>query len=163
MSNIVMTRVDARLVHGQVAGRWIKILKADKVVIVEDEVAKDDFMVEMFNLVAPPGCEIICYTLEEGLAEWNKDKFGTGNTIILFKYPKTAEQAWRAGLKYESLNVAQVPMAPGRVRVHNTMHLSQEEMDYLSKLADDGVNVYNQAVPEDAQTPVKEAIAKLKK
>ena len=161
MSEIVMTRVDARLVHGQVAGRWIKLLHADRVVIVEDEVANDDFQVEMFNLVAPPGIEIDCLIVEQGIERWNKDKFGEGKTIILFKYPQTADKAWRAGLKYSALNVAQVPMAKGRTRVYNTVHLTEEEREMFKALVAEGVNVYIQAVPEDTKMPIVDAISKM--
>lgn len=163
MGQIVMTRVDARLVHGQVAGRWIKILKSTKVVIVEDEVANDPFMVEMFNLVAPPGTAIECYTLEKGVEEWKKNEFGDGNIIILFKYPQTAVKAWNAGMKYKALNVAQVPMAPNRQRVYNTVHLTDEEISLLVGVADQGADVYIQDVPEAKQMPLKEAAQNLKK
>lgn len=158
---IVMTRIDARLVHGQVAGRWIKLLHATKVAIVEDEVANDPFMVEMFNLVAPPGTAIECYTIEKGVERWNQDQFGDGNIIILFKTPATACKAWEAGLKYESLNVAQVPMTKGRERVHNTVHLTKDEQAMFKDLVSKGVNVYVQAVPEDNQQDIVEAINKL--
>ena len=163
MGQIVMTRVDARLVHGQVAGRWIKILKSTKVVIVEDEVANDPFMVEMFNLVAPPGTQIECFTLEKGVEQWKKDQFGNGNIIILFKYPQTAVKAWKAGMQYKALNVAQVPMATNRQRVYNTVHLTNDEIAILEDLVDNGVDVYIQDVPEAKQMPIKEAASSLKK
>ena len=43
MSNVVMTRVDARLIHGQVAVRWTKVLQAKKIVVVDNKSAADDF------------------------------------------------------------------------------------------------------------------------
>jgi D-glucosaminate-specific PTS system IIB component len=157
-----MSRVDARLVHGQVASRWIKLLHADCVVIVEDEVANDEFQVEMFNVVAPPGVTIECLTVDKAIEKWNDGTFGKGNTIILFKYPQTAVKAWKAGLKFDRLNVAQVPMATGRARVYNTVHLSPEEREmFTSFVQDDGVDVYIQAVPEDKQMPIVEAIKKM--
>lgn len=158
MNNIVLTRVDARLVHGQVAGRWIKITKCTKVAIVEDEVANDEFQVEMFNLVAPPGTAIECYTLEDGVKRWNKDQFGDGNVIIMFKYLQTAVKAWEAGLKFKDLDVAQVPMATGRRRVCQTVHLSDEEGELLKGLNAKGCRVYIQPVPEDKQVDITSVI-----
>jgi Phosphotransferase system, mannose/fructose/N-acetylgalactosamine-specific component IIB len=43
MENLVLTRIDDRLIHGQVMTAWIKNKNADQVVIVDDGVAKDDF------------------------------------------------------------------------------------------------------------------------
>ena len=47
MSNVVMTRVDARLIHGQVAVRWTKVLQAKKIVVVDNKSAADDFLTEL--------------------------------------------------------------------------------------------------------------------
>ena len=42
MQNLVLTRIDDRLIHGQVMTAWIKNKHADQVVIVDDGTAADD-------------------------------------------------------------------------------------------------------------------------
>lgn len=59
MSNIVMTRVDARLVHGQVATRWSKVLEAHQIIVVDNKTAADEFL-QNTSLLA---CRIPCQTL----------------------------------------------------------------------------------------------------
>lgn len=162
MADIKMVRVDARLVHGQVAGKWFKALSADRVIIIEDECAKDPFMVELFQLASPPGTEIVCYTFEQAVEEWNKDRFGKGRIIVLFKYPESADKAWRMGVKFENLNVAQIPGGPGRKLAYATVSLGKKEMDLLEGLINDGVNVYIQQVPEDRQQPMMPIIQKMR-
>ncbi len=44
MKNIVWTRIDDRLIHGQVMTQWIQNASATEVVIVDDAVAKDSFL-----------------------------------------------------------------------------------------------------------------------
>lgn len=163
MADIKMVRVDARLVHGQVAGKWFKTLSADRVVIIEDECAKDPFMVELFQLASPPGTKIICYTFEQAVEEWNRDKFGTGRVIILFKYLASADKAWRMGVKFDELNVAQIPGGPGRKLAYATVSLGKPEIDLLLGLVDEGINVYIQQVPEDKQQPIMPVIKKMQK
>ena len=46
MQNLVLTRIDDRLIHGQVMTAWIKNKKADQVVIVDDGTANDEYMIE---------------------------------------------------------------------------------------------------------------------
>ena len=58
MSNVVMTRVDARLIHGQVAVRWTKVLQAKKIVVVDNKSAADDFLTELLLLAAPQGVTV---------------------------------------------------------------------------------------------------------
>ena len=50
MENLVLTRIDDRLIHGQVMTAWIKNKKATQVVIVDDLVAEDDYMIEVLEL-----------------------------------------------------------------------------------------------------------------
>ena len=44
MKDIVWTRIDDRLIHGQVMTQWIQHCGANEVVIVDDGVAKDTFI-----------------------------------------------------------------------------------------------------------------------
>lgn len=155
MAVITMTRVDARLVHGQVAGRWFKTLAADRVIIIGDEIANDPFMVELFKLASPPGTKILCYTISQAVEEFQKDQFGQGRIILMFKTIEAADEAWRAGVKYESLNIGQVPGGPGRRLAHATVSLSMDELALLEGLERDGVRVYFQAIPDDKQQPLE--------
>ena len=36
MGNIVLTRVDSRLIHGQVMTKWVNQVQANKIVVVSD-------------------------------------------------------------------------------------------------------------------------------
>lgn len=40
MPNIVLTRIDNRLVHGQVGVTWVNSVGANLLVVVDDEVSK---------------------------------------------------------------------------------------------------------------------------
>lgn len=64
MAKLMMTRVDYRLIHGQVAGQWTKSLDVNKVVILDDVTAADEFMLEVFEVIAPVGTEVTVYTVE---------------------------------------------------------------------------------------------------
>ena len=84
MSNVVMTRVDARLIHGQVAVRWTKVLQAKKIVVVDNKSAADDFLTELLLLAAPQGVTVQVMDEAKALEEWKKDGYGEQNTIIIF-------------------------------------------------------------------------------
>ncbi len=59
MSEIVLTRIDDRLIHGQVMTAWVKKTRANQILIVDEEVAKDDFMSEILKMSAPSGIDIL--------------------------------------------------------------------------------------------------------
>ncbi|MFR1599631.1 MAG: PTS sugar transporter subunit IIB, partial [Coprobacillus cateniformis] len=52
-------RIDDRLIHGQVVTAWIKTYQAKKILIVDDIVAKDDFLKNVLKMVKPSGVDLI--------------------------------------------------------------------------------------------------------
>ena len=44
MGNLVLTRIDSRLIHGQVMTKWVNQVQANKIIVVSDELANDEFM-----------------------------------------------------------------------------------------------------------------------
>ena len=43
MAEIVLCRIDSRLIHGQVMTKWVNQSQANKIVVVSDELANDKF------------------------------------------------------------------------------------------------------------------------
>lgn len=161
-SNIVMTRVDARLVHGQVATRWTKVTNAKAIAVVDDKTAMDEFLTEILYMASPVGVKVTVYTEEQAVEIWKGDGFGEQNTILLFQNVDTAKRCFDAGINYESINIGQVPKAPGRRRANNTVQLSDDELEELIDLDKHGVRVYFHPTPEDLLTTLDTVVKRLK-
>ncbi len=67
MAEIVLCRIDSRLIHGQVMTKWVNQSQANKIVVVSDELANDEFMLEIYLLSAPAGVKIECYGTKTSL------------------------------------------------------------------------------------------------
>ena len=50
--NILLTRIDNRLVHGQVGVTWTSTLGANLLVVVDDEVATDEVQQKLMGITA---------------------------------------------------------------------------------------------------------------
>lgn len=44
MANIVLCRIDSRLIHGQVVTKWVGQSQANRIAVVSDELNADPFM-----------------------------------------------------------------------------------------------------------------------
>jgi len=53
--NIVLVRVDNRLIHGQVATQWTSTVGANLLLVANDEVAKSKMRQNLMNMAAPQG------------------------------------------------------------------------------------------------------------
>ena len=86
---IALTRIDDRLIHGQVATQWVADSRANNIYIVDDETADDEFAVMVCKGLAPLRTEVfVLKTMEsfdvlKEVAE-NDSKRG----LILVKTPE---------------------------------------------------------------------------
>lgn len=161
MGKLALCRVDYRLAHGQVAAGWTKYLKAKKIVVVDNEVVKDRMLVKMMSL-GVPGTKVVAYTIDDSVKEWQKDKFGPGNIIVIFREIENAYEAYEKGFKYNTLNVGQVPAREDRRHAVATINLNDEEMNLLTKLHDDGVEVYNHQTITDKRYTYDDILKSMK-
>ena len=53
MPNIVLTRIDERLIHGQVATQWSGVVGANLLLVANDKVATDTFRQGLMDMAAP--------------------------------------------------------------------------------------------------------------
>ena len=86
MENLVLTRIDDRLIHGQVMTAWIKNKKATQVVIVDDLVAEDDYMIEVLEMAIPEEIAIGIFNKEDGVTFFSQGL--DEPTILLVKGPE---------------------------------------------------------------------------
>ena len=65
MPNILLTRIDNRLIHGQVATQWSKIVGANLLLVANDEVAHDEFRQSLMDMAAPSFAQTRYFTIDK--------------------------------------------------------------------------------------------------
>ena len=61
MADINLVRIDFRLIHGQVVTKWVKQANANRIIIVNDMLAKDEFLASVYKMAAPSNVKVdIC-------------------------------------------------------------------------------------------------------
>ena len=58
MANIVLCRIDSRLIHGQVVTKWVGQSQANRIAVVSDELDADPFMKNIYLMAAPPNIKV---------------------------------------------------------------------------------------------------------
>ncbi|MEG0034861.1 MAG: PTS sugar transporter subunit IIB [Bacilli bacterium] len=147
-------RIDDRLIHGQVVVAWIKNFSSKRVLIVDDLVAKDDFLLGVMRMVAPSGIELVVKSregIENTIKKYEEDSI---NTIILVKTPMVAQYLFDHGLTIKLLNVGGMGYTSKRKQLYQNVSASEEEIEVLKNLEDRGINVYFQTTPGDRQVKI---------
>ena len=155
--NVVACRVDERLVHGQIMTSWAKYLKLRRIVVVDDQVAKDEFMATVLGMSAPAGISIDILSVPDAAARLQSDK-GDENAMLLFKRISAALELAKslAGTPNElkELNLGNLGSVPGRTQITKNIFLSEGEKSEARELREMGVNVFLQMLYTDAVVPL---------
>src|SRR5260370_22756080 len=104
MSEIVLNRVDDRLIHGQVMTGWLGLRRSNTVWIADDAVATNPMMLDIFRFAAPSGIKIEAFTIDK-MAEKLRDlSSGHDRIILLAKVPKTFLRLLEKGYRASDIN-----------------------------------------------------------
>ena len=68
---IKLTRVDYRLIHGQVAMSWTHALDVDCILLASDAVAKDDMRKAALRLARPSGVKLVIKDVDAAIEALN--------------------------------------------------------------------------------------------
>ena len=82
--SVVLSRVDERLLHGQVIASWSKVLQIRRILVIDNKLAKDTFMAQVLEMTAPTGVKAKVMTCEQAMKELNGNEDSV-NTMLLFK------------------------------------------------------------------------------
>lgn len=160
MGNLVLTRIDSRLIHGQVMTKWVNQVQVNKIIVVSDELANDEFMRSIYLMSAPAGIEVVCLTEAQAVEEYQKDVFGNGNVLLLLPSLAALKNIYDAGVKVTSAQVGGLGGGPERKVVFQNITLDDADAEILEHLAGDGVDIIFQTIPEDAPQKVDSILKK---
>nr|WP_308743309.1 PTS sugar transporter subunit IIB [uncultured Anaerocolumna sp.] len=149
MADIVLTRIDSRLIHGQVMTKWVNQSNANKIVVVSDELAKDEFMLEIYLLSAPAGVKVECYSKSDAVKNWKEDQFGNGKVLLLLPNLESMKVVYDGGIKVPNIQIGGLGGAPNRKVVFQNITLDNADVSILTYLKEQGVNIIFQTIPED--------------
>ena len=65
MPNIVLSRIDERLIHGQVGVQWVGFAGANLVLVANDEVAEDPIQQNLMEMVLAEGIAVRFWPLQK--------------------------------------------------------------------------------------------------
>jgi mannose/fructose/N-acetylgalactosamine-specific phosphotransferase system component IIB len=148
-----LVRIDDRLIHGQVVAVWLRALDAQRIVIVDDATARDEFLREVLTLAAPQGVPVEVHGLAGGAARLIALAGTPEPVIVLARTPQTVLALRHAGVPIEVVDLGGMGSGPGRRRLHKTISVSQDELRDLRELERLGTRVEIQIVADDRPIP----------
>ncbi|HEF8771179.1 PTS system mannose/fructose/N-acetylgalactosamine-transporter subunit IIB [Providencia manganoxydans] len=154
MKGIVHIRVDDRLIHGQVATRWVSHFNANRIMIIDDAVAANDIEKMMLRSAAPDGCNTSILARETAFNNISQGNYENQKVLILVKTPEIALQMLNSGLAVKQLNIGNMSNKDDRKQIKRSVSISDSELEIIRELLERGVSVTAQMTPEEPDTDI---------
>ena len=157
-SIIKNVRVDHRLVHGQVAFTWTKFLGTDCILIVSDEVAKDELRSTALRMAKPSGMKMVIKSVEDSAKALNSGVTDKYKLLILFE---TIEDAYRLCQKTDmikTVNLGGAKVADDKRQISKAVFVSEKDCERLKEMNAAGIKLEVQMLPDDEALDVMSLI-----
>lgn len=156
--SIVLTRIDTRLIHGQVLEAWVPYTHADCIVVANDEVAENPLKKMMMQASVPSRFRVEIGTVEEIIDLFASGSLNGCKILLLFGTTADTLAAYRGGLLFSQLNLGNLHAGEGKQRLSCTLFLSQDDIGNLKSLEGAGVIISARCIPADSDRPWRKLI-----
>lgn len=158
MKNIVLARVDDRLIHGEVVSVWTPSLSVNRIVVADDKVAADKFNSRVIKALAPTGVKVNVYTVEEASEKMQLEEKKGEKVMVLAKTPLTFETMIDKGVDIKRVNLGGMGIRDSRTPFIKNVACDPEERASIKRMIDNGIDVYYQLVPEQQVISAKDYV-----
>ena len=157
----VLARIDSRLLHGQIATAWTKILQPTRIIVVSDAVAKDELRMKLIQQAAPPGVKAHVVPINQMIKLAKNDQhFGGQRALLLFENPQDVLRAVEGGVPLKTINVGSMAHSLGKVQPNKVLAFNQDDIDTFNKLKQAGLDFDVRKVPNDSKGNMAEILKK---
>ncbi len=155
---IKFIRIDHRLLHEQVVFSWSKSLQINRILVVNDEAANDEFKKMSLELSKPQGIKLNIFTVENTLTKISKIEALSENIMMIFGNTKDVRQFCESYSNVKEINYGGIIKKEGSKQFSNAIFLTENEIEDAKVLKSMGIKQFMQQVPtskkEDLNTMI---------
>jgi PTS system galactosamine-specific IIB component len=159
--NILLTRIDNRLVHGQVGVTWTSTIGANLVVVVDDVVAGDEIQQKLMGITAETyGFGIRYFTIEKTINVIAKAA-PHQKIFLICRTPDTVRKLLEGGVPLKDVNVGNMHFSEGKNRSVAKSMSTKKTLAISDLFATRGSMFLFRTCPEIAKRPFRIDVSRL--
>ncbi|MBB6131761.1 PTS system mannose/fructose/N-acetylgalactosamine-transporter subunit IIB [Mucilaginibacter lappiensis] len=155
---IKLTRIDDRLVHGQVAMTWTPALGADCLLVANDKAATDEFLKMTLGLAKPAAAKLLIKTLADAITFLNDPRGQSIKILVLVNSVKDAATLAEGVNEIKSINFGGIRTKEGSRSIAKALAVTDDDLVVIRDLLAKGIELEVRQVPTDHKTPIETLI-----
>ncbi|CDG86645.1 PTS N-acetylgalactosamine transporter subunit IIB [Xenorhabdus bovienii] len=148
MPNIVLSRIDERLIHGQVGVQWVGFADANLVLVANDEVAEDIVQQNLMEMVLAEGIAVRFWPLQKVIDNIHRAA-DRQKILLVCKNPQDFLTLVEGNVLVKRINVGNMHYAEGKKQIAKTVSVSEQDIIAFNGLKQAGVECFVQGVPTE--------------
>ena len=153
MPNILLTRIDNRLIHGQVATQWTGAIDANLLLVANDNVAGDKMRQGLMNMAAPSYAQTRFFTVQKTIDIIGKAS-PAQRIFIICETPQDVVRLVEGGVPIKKVNIGNMHMSDGKRQVATSVAVDDSDVAAFKRLQELGVELSIQRVPDIAEESI---------
>ncbi len=158
--NIVLARIDDRLIHGQVATVWSKSTNCQRIIVCDDDVAKDKIRATLLKQVAPAGIKSHVVDLDKAIRVYNNPKYENERCLLLFTNPTSVLYLVEHGVDIKSVNIGGMSFHEGKRQITSAVSVDDKDVESFKKLNEKGIELEIRKVDTDKKVNLMDVLSK---
>ncbi|MEK4652396.1 PTS mannose/fructose/sorbose transporter subunit IIB [Niallia circulans] len=155
---ILLTRVDHRLLHGQVAVSWTSMLGADCILIANDELMKNDLKKTTMKLAKPANVKLVIKNIEDSIKAIQSGATDKYKLFIVVESIADAAKLSEAIPEIKQINLGGIKAKEGSRNVSKAINVLPEEEQLLKEMLTRNVEIEIRQIPNDKKILAKNVL-----
>lgn len=151
---IVHARVDERLIHGQVAMVWTNTVGASRIVVVNNEVLKDDMALAGLKMAKPAGVKLSIMTVKRAVERLKENAYPGDRIFVITKNIGDMAELIRQGVEIDRVNMGNVAKREGSRNIKKSVNLTEKDIAEIHEMIDSGHSVTAQMIPNESDQSI---------
>lgn len=158
--DIRLARVDNRMIHGQVAMMWTSKVQANIIIVVDDNIVKDEYQMQLMVTAVPDNVQVRFFTAQKMLDVYEKAN-SNQHLFIVTRTPIAMAQLVTNGVPIKELNIGNMHDGADKITViPEFLYANELEIQAIKEICNSGVKVYGQMSPFTAYHDINSIIKK---
>ncbi len=153
-------RIDERLIHGQVATMWTNALHLTRLMVIGDDIVKNDIQKTALKTACPHGVHLSILTAKGAARRINSGKYKGQTVLILVKNPGVLKELVDNGVKLPEINVGNMSTKANSRQVAKSVAVTEEDIENFKYLDKKGCHLYHQMVPAEDKEDFMKLLSK---
>jgi len=145
---LVLARIDDRLIHGQVTIGWCSTLNPDRIIIVSDEIAQNEWEKELYQSAVPFNIAVSIFTISEAAKALISKTFDNERIIFLAESPAVYVQLVKQGAYFPQINIGGMHYAKNKRRILPYIYVDENDIQNFQFLAEQEIELLCQDLPQ---------------